>query len=198
MATKKSKLTAAGKPKYFDEQFEDEEVHYVFRKHPIVMRKGLIFGSLGLLVGPLYTLFLTYTNSTNPPTMTFFYLSFLVSVAVAAVLFFPYWMSWYFSVFVLTNQRFMQVTQKGFFNRSVADVPLNVIQSINYEISGVEQTLLGFGTIVMQTYIGDSKLHYIHHPAKVQRKITEFLREEGIHPAPGVLRNREVEHEETE
>jgi hypothetical protein len=26
--------------KYFADQFEDEEVLFVFRKHPIVMRKG--------------------------------------------------------------------------------------------------------------------------------------------------------------
>ena len=39
------------KPKYFKEQFDDEEVLLVFRKHPIVMRKGLIFGCLALLLG---------------------------------------------------------------------------------------------------------------------------------------------------
>jgi hypothetical protein len=38
--------TQPSKVKYFPDQFDDEEVLYVFRKHPIVMRKGLIFGSL--------------------------------------------------------------------------------------------------------------------------------------------------------
>ena len=32
--------------KYFADQFDDEEVLYVFHKHPIVMRKGLILGML--------------------------------------------------------------------------------------------------------------------------------------------------------
>jgi hypothetical protein len=45
--------------KYFETQFDDEEVLYVFRKHPIVMRKGLIFGMAAWLVGPVYTLILT-------------------------------------------------------------------------------------------------------------------------------------------
>jgi hypothetical protein len=76
---KLAKMTTGGKAKYFDDQFDDEEVLYVFRKHPIVMRKGLIIGSLGLLVGPLYTLILTYTQPNNPPTMNFFYLSFVAS-----------------------------------------------------------------------------------------------------------------------
>lgn len=166
--------------KYFPDQFDDEDVLYVFRKHPIVMRKGLIWGSFGLLVGPLYTLVLTYLHSANPPTLTFFYLSFLVSLGIAGLLFFPSWMSWYFSVFIVTNQRFIQITQKGLFHRSVVDMGLNQIQMVNYEVSGLQETLLGFGTIMMQTLVGDLLIHYIHHPAKIQKKMLEILRDNGV------------------
>ncbi len=194
---KKPKITEGGKPRYFDDQFDDEEVLYVFRKHPIVMRKGLIWSSIGLLVGPLYTLIMTYVHPDNPPSMGFFYLSFLVSLLISALLMFPSWMSWHFSVFILTNQRFIQITQDGFFNRTVADVPLRLVQSINYEIKGLEQTLLGFGTIIMQTFIGDTRLHHIHHPAKVQRHIVEHMRELGITPEVNINRRMvEGEHEQ--
>jgi hypothetical protein len=174
------KAAKAERVKYFPDQFDDEDVLYVFRKHPIVMRRGLIWGSLGLLIGPLYTLVLTYMHSANPPTLTFFYLSFLVSIGIAALLFFPSWMSWHFSVFVVTNQRFIQITQKGLFHRSVVDMGLNQIQMVNYEVSGLQETLLGFGTIMMQTFVGDLLIHYIHHPAKIQKKILEILRSEGV------------------
>jgi hypothetical protein len=177
------------KIKYFPDQFDDEEVLFVFRKHPVVMRKGLIWGSLGLLVGPVYTLILTYMHSSNPPSLNFFYLSFLVSIGIAAVLFFPDWMSWHYSVFVITDQRFIQITQKGFFHRSVVDMGLNQIQMVNYEIAGLQETLLGFGTIMMQTFVGDLVIHYIHHPQKIQKHLLEILREHGVHvtntaPAP--------------
>jgi hypothetical protein len=168
------------KVKYFPDQFDNEEVLYVFRKHPIVMRKGLVWGSLGLLVGPLYTLILTYTHTSNPPSMTFFYLSFIVSVALAGLIFFPDWMSWYYSVFIVTDQRFIQITQKGFFHRSVVDMGINQIQMVNYEISGLQETLLGFGTIIMQTFVGDLVIHYLHHPQKIQKHLLEILRNEGM------------------
>jgi hypothetical protein len=177
---KLAKMTTGGKAKYFDDQFDDEEVLYVFRKHPIVMRKGLIIGSLGLLVGPLYTLILTYTQPNNPPTINFFYLSFVASVVVSALLFFPAWMSWHFSVFIVTNQRFIQITQKGFFHRSVVDMGLNQIQMVNYEVKGLQETLLGYGTIMMQTFVGDLLIHYIHHPAKIQKHLLEILRNTGV------------------
>ncbi len=179
----KEKVEATGKTakvKYFPDQFDNEEVLYVFRKHPIVMRKGLVWGSFGLLVGPLYTLILTYTHPATPPTMTFFYLSFLASMLLASLLFFPDWMSWYYSVFIVTDMRFIQITQKGFFHRSVVDMALNQIQMVNYEIAGLQETLLGYGTIMMQTFVGDLVIHYIHHPQHIQKKLLEILRAEGV------------------
>lgn len=185
---KAAESTQPAKHKYFPDQFDNEEVLFVFRKHPIVMRKGLIYGSLGLLVGPLYTLVLTYLHSANPPSLNFFYLSFLVSIGIAGILFFPAWMSWHFSVFIVTDQRFIQVTQKGLFHRSVVDMGLNQIQMVNYEVAGLQETLLGFGTISMQTFVGDLLIHYIHHPAKIQKQLLEILRDNGVvaEPAPAL------------
>jgi hypothetical protein len=176
----KDKNNTGDKVKYFPDQFDNEEVLYVFRKHPLVMRRGIVWASLGLLVGPLYTLVLTYLHSSSPPTMNFFYLSFLGSIVLAAILFFPSWMSWYYSVFIVTDQRFIQITQKGFFHRSVVDMSLNQIQMVNYEVSGLQETLLGFGTIMMQTFVGDLVIHYIHHPAHIQKRLLEILRAEGV------------------
>ncbi|HEY5141492.1 MAG TPA: PH domain-containing protein [Methylococcales bacterium] len=180
MAKTDESENANQKPKYFPDQFDDEEVQFVFRKHPIVMRKGLVWGSIGLLVGPLYTLILTYVHPNTPPSMMFFYLSFLVSIGISAGLFFPAWMSWYFSVFVVTDQRFIQITQRGLFHRSVVDMGLGQIQMVNYEVSGLQETLLGFGTIMMQTFVGDLLIHYIHHPAKIQKRLLEILRDNGV------------------
>jgi hypothetical protein len=166
--------------KYFPDQFDDEEVLFVFRKHPIVMRKGLVIASLGMLVGPVSTTLLVKFRPNNPPDMTFFFLSLLGSFFLSALLFFPSWMSWHFSVFVITNQRFIQITQKGFFHRSVVDLGLNQIQMVNYQISGLQETLLGFGTIMVQTYVGDLVIHEVHHPARIQKKILKILREQHI------------------
>jgi hypothetical protein len=37
--------------KYFEDQFDDEEVLFVFRKHPIIMRRGLIVISICVVLG---------------------------------------------------------------------------------------------------------------------------------------------------
>jgi len=160
--------------KYFDDQFEDEEVLYVFRKHPVVMRKGLVFGSLGPLLGII-------PASIKPELgFTWFFGGLAAGCLLGLLIFFPYWLAWYYSVFIVTDQRFIQITQKGFFHRSVVDIGINQIQMVNYEVAGLEETMLGFGTIMMQTYLGDLVIHDLHHPAKIQKKLIHILRDLGI------------------
>lgn len=169
--------------KYFADQFDDEEVLYVFRKHPIVMRKGLVIGLSAWLIGPVYTLALTYLYANSPekyPSVAFFGISLLASIALGILLLVPSWISWYFSVFIVTDQRLIQITQKGFFSRSVVDMGLGQIQMVNYEVAGLQETLLGYGTITMQTFVGDLVIHDLHHPAKIQKKILEILRDHGV------------------
>jgi uncharacterized membrane protein YdbT with pleckstrin-like domain len=188
--------------KYFDDQFDDEEVLFVFHKHPIVMRKGLIISMLAWLLGPLHTLALTYIHPNNPPNLTFFGLSLVLSILLGLVLILPSWIGWHFSVFIMTDQRFIQITQKGLFHRSVADLTLAQIQSVNYEVAGLQETLLGFGTIKMQTYVGDLTIHEVSHPARIQKQLLTILRKEGIstsNPYPASSQGQAKKaHEETE
>lgn len=169
------------KPKYFKEQFEDEEVKLVFRKHPIVMRKGLVISMAAWLIGPLYTLVLTYVNDQNPPTLTFFFTSFLFSVLLGLVLLFPSWVRWYFSIYIMTDKRFIQQT-RSLMQVNVVDIGLEQIQMINYQILGIQETLLNFGTIIVQTYVGDLVIRDVHRPGRIQKKMVHILRELGIHP----------------
>lgn len=171
----------ADKPvKYFADQFDDEEVLYVFRKHPIVMRKGLIIGLSAWLVGPVYTLLLTYLRPNNYPSVAFFFGSLVASILLGILLLVPSWIGWYFSIFIVTDQRLIQITQKGLFSRSVVDMGLGQIQMVNYEVKGLQETLLGFGTIIMQTFVGDLVIHDLHHPGKIQKKILQILRDHGV------------------
>lgn len=171
--------------KYFADQFDDEEVLFVFRKHPVVMRKALIVGMASWLIGPVYTLALTYLRPANYPSITFFFMSLVFSILLGFLLLVPSWIGWYFSVFIITDQRMIQITQKGLFSRSVVDMGLNQIQMVNYEVSGLQETLLGFGTISMQTFVGDLVIHDIHHPAKIQKKLLQILRDHDV-PAAGI------------
>lgn len=166
--------------KHFKEQFDDEETLLVFRKHPIVMRKGLILAAFGILVGPLYTLLLTYINKDNPPGLGLFFTSLGASVILAWILIFPWWVRWYFSVYIMTNKRFIQQT-RSLLQVNVVDIGLDQIQMINYQIVGLEETVLRFGTIMVQTYVGDLVIKQVHRPERIQKEMVHILRDLGIH-----------------
>lgn len=179
---------APEKQKYFEDQFDDEEVLLVFRRHPVVMRKGLVLGMLGLLAGTVPALI--------KPEYTYFFGGLAAGFILMLILFSPAWIAWYFSVFIVTDQRLIQVSQKGLFHKSVVDISLQQIKSLNYEIAGLQETLLGFGTILIQTYIGDLVIKDIHHPAKIVKNIAMILREHGIEPYMMTDDAEEVGYEE--
>ena len=188
--SEKAKPTAnsqkpTAKHKYFKEQFDEEEVKLVFRRHPIVMRKGLILAMLGILAGMIPALI--------KPEYSYFILGLLGGFLLGALLLLPWWIRWYFSVYIMTNMRFIQQT-RSLLQVNVVDISLEQVQMINYQISGLEQTVLNFGTIVVQTYVGDLVIRSVHHPARIQKKMIHILRDLGIHPSqrPGTEDDRKV------
>jgi len=151
----------------FDGQREDEEVVLVFRRHIIALRKGFYSILIPFVVASLPTLI-------APGELLYLWIA-LGGLGVGLVLFFYHWIGWYFTLFILTNQRLRQTTQKGFFGKSVIDLPVSKIQNISYTIPGFSGELFGFGTIVIQTYVGDLILDRIHHPNMVYNKLQDVV-----------------------
>lgn len=164
----------------FDGQHDDEEVLYVFRRHIISMRKGFylllvpfVVASLPALLVPLLPYQIIPSWWSDPVNLL---LIAFGGLGIGLVLFLYQFMGWYFSVFILTNVRFRQLTQNSIFGKSVIDLDLTKIQNISYNIDGFTADVLGFGTIVIQTFVGDLVLNKIHHPEEVHNKLQTAVR----------------------
>ena len=168
--------------KQFRDQYDDEDVLMVFRKHPVVMRRGLIYFMFAILLGTV--------PSFIKPELSYFYGGLAAGFVLGIIVGFPSWIHWYFSVYIVTNQRFIQITQKGLFKKSFSDIGIHHIQSVNYQIVGLQETLLGFGTIMIQTYLGDMIIHDVHHPGSTAKELSQILRDHGA-----VLGQQEVSEE---
>lgn len=173
MSTKK-------KQQQFEGQHEGEEVLLVFHRHPIVMRKGLIIISITILIGALVGFFQSSDVLTTGDFLQKFFTPIGVGFLVGLIFMFYSWMSWYYSVFIVTNQRVRQIVQKGFFSRSVYDIQLTKIQNISYQVDGLFETMLNFGTIVLQTLVGDLVIRKVGKPAKRQSEIITAIKESGV------------------
>ncbi len=149
----------------FEGQHEDESVILVFNQHPVIMRWPLIFGMLAILVGILPAIAFPLSNVP--------FMIFGVVVLVVIIYWFYHWANWHYSVYVITNQRLIDITQRGLFNRKVNEVGWDKVQSINYHIKGLQATLLKYGDINVQTYTGEWVLESIHHPAEIHSRLME-------------------------
>lgn len=147
----------------FEGQRPGEELLFIFRRHIIAMRKGfyLFLGPFALSSLPVFI----WQDSLE------ILISPIIGFSVGLLLFFYHWMMWYFTVYIVTNQRIRQVTQKGFFGKDVVELRLSKIQNISYNIPGFSGEVFGFGTMVIQTFVGDLVIRHVEHPEKTYNKL---------------------------
>ena len=166
-------MTEQIKDKQFDGQRDGEQLLFVFRRHIIAMRKGfyLLLGSMTLGSLP----FLIWQDNLNLLWV------FVGGFIFGLMLFF----------YIVTDQRIRQITQHGFFGKDVIELKLSKIQNISYSIPGFSGEMFKFGTIVIQTFVGDLVIKNVEHPDKIYNKLQdaveistkkEDINEESIEP----------------
>lgn len=151
----------------FEGQREGEQLLFVFRRHIIAMRKGF------------YLLLIPFALSSIPPLIWQSNLElFLLPIAglvLGLVMFFYHFMMWYFTVYIVSDQRIRQVTQRGFFGKDVVELRLSKIQNISYTIPGFTGELFKFGTIAIQTYAGDLVINKAERPDVIYNKLQDAV-----------------------
>lgn len=153
--------------KAFDGQREGEELLFIFRRHIIAMRKGF------------YGLLIPFAISSIPPLIWQNNLElFLLPIGgllLGLIIFSYHFVLWYYTVYIVTNERIRQVTQNGFFGTDVVELRLSKIQNISYNIPGFSGEVFGFGTVVIQTFVGDLVIHKVEHPEKTYNKLQDAV-----------------------
>ena len=153
----------------FDGQREGEEVQFVFRRHFLTAKSGVIFLILMIMIGVGLTLLW--------PNNMMIFETFLALILVGVLGFLYSYMLWYFSIYIVTNQRIRQISQRGLFKKSVVDLGLDKIQSISYGVSGIRAGLMGYGTIVIQTAVGDLVISMVKDSEKIYNDLQNLINE---------------------
>ncbi len=158
------------KEQIFKGQREGEEFLFMFRKHIIAMRKGfyLFLGVFAISCLPTFFM-LTSDNIMNALWVA------CGGFLLGLLLFLYHFMLWYYSIYIVSNQRIRQITQKGFFGRRMMDLPLSKIQSVNFEIPGFFGDIFHFGTINIFTIVGDLEIKNVEHPEDVYNRLQDAI-----------------------
>jgi membrane protein YdbS with pleckstrin-like domain len=163
----------------------DKNEHVVFevRKHWLVFASEIFTLAILALVPLIVASFISNINVDFSAVLasidlislfSFFYSLWLL---VLWVLGFIFWTSYYLDVWIITNNRIIDVEQKGLFTREVSILHLEKIQDITYSTEGPMQTFFDYGNIEVQTagFSGTFPINGVPNPSKVQTKINEAI-----------------------
>lgn len=177
MSEEDKKSTEQEAQSEFEGQRDDEKLLFVFRRHIIAMRKGFYLLLIPLVITAIPPLI--WQNN-----LELFWLP-VGGFILGLILFLYHFILWYFTIYIVTDQRIRQVTQQGFFGKDVIELHLSKIQNISYNIPGFTGELFQFGTIVIQTFVGDLVIHQVEHPDKtfnkLQNAVAKAVKHQGEH-----------------
>jgi len=155
---------------------ENEKIIIFTRRH-IISMLGPILMVLVMVLFPI--LIVTMIYSTNRDAFSGILLNFLViggSIYYLVVVTFAFieWISYYYDIFIVTEDEIIDINQEGIFDRRITEVTLLRVQDVSAHVRGFWATLFSYGDVVAEsagentkTYIIDS----IPNPFAVAKKI---------------------------
>lgn len=84
---------------------------------------------------------------------------------------------YFLNAWVLTNHRIVNIKQRRYFSREVSSLFLSRVQDVTTDVSGVIPSLLGIGTIKVQTAAEDVEfvMHGIPRPEQMRDVILRYV-----------------------
>ncbi|MEY2641276.1 MAG: hypothetical protein RL150_669 [Candidatus Parcubacteria bacterium] len=163
---------------------QGEVVLFEVRKHWFVLVAELGFCVLGtLLPMVLYAVVsvLPLTFSTPGNGLLLFAVCYTFWVLALIVVMAYLWTDYYLDVWVVTNQRVIDIEQRGLFSREVATMQLSKIQDIATDVRGFIATMIGFGDVRIQTAGNEREfvIRGVAYPDKVRAQVEAALESHG-------------------
>lgn len=138
--------------RYFPSQQPQEKVFLLLRRHWFTYVAFLVIA--GIMSIPLFILLGFWLVSSESFTPLAINLSILGASAyflfVIAVLLYGF-IDYYLDVYIVTNERIVDITQDGFFKRSISELYLREVQDVSAQVKGFFPTIMHYGEIVIQT-----------------------------------------------
>lgn len=154
----------------------EEKVALLLRKHPIT-NLGWISIAFLMIIAPAFVSVLT------PITLLpgdFQLVLILVWYLLTSALILEEFLSWFFHVNIITDERIIEVDFANLIYREITDANIDQIQDVTVEVGGAFRTFLHFGNVVIQTAAEIPKIEFedVPNPDQVARILRELRIEE--------------------
>jgi len=138
---------------HFQGQRENEEVLRIIHRHWFnIFLQYIGIGCAALLVIIIFSV-LPKVISLPPDALPSIFSSFLLNTFLLFIWLYVFliWVDYYFDVWIITNERIVNIEQKGLFNREVSELRFSRIQDVTSVVDGFVPTILNFGDVYVQT-----------------------------------------------
>jgi len=163
------------RPKFFTFQQRDdnEEIILVLRRHWFTNLHWILL-SLIMVIAPL---FFTYFSIPFPLPTGYKIIAFLFWYLFTFVYAFENFLSWYFNVFILTEERVFDIDFYNLLVKEVTEAKISMIQDVTYNVIGFLPTILNYGNLNIQTASEVPMIHIDRIPnPEVVAKILQQMR----------------------
>ena len=166
--------------KFFPSQNSNEKIILVLRRHWFIFFKTfLMYFLIGLIPIILYlvnkSLGISLFTGEAGRALTVLVIStfYLFWWLLAFRQFMDYWLD----AWIITDQRIVNISQKGLFFRTISQLKLFRIQDVTADVRGLLKTFLHYGDVHIQTAGAHDRFIFedIPHPYRVTRKIMQLV-----------------------
>ena len=86
---------------------------------------------------------------------------------------------YYLDTWIITNDRIINVEQKGLFNRLASELHMGAVQDVTSEVIGIIGTFFDYGHVQVQTAAEHTQFIFkdVDHPEKVKERIIQLVEE---------------------
>jgi len=146
----------------------------------VAVRIALLYLVLAFVPVAAWVLLGTRTDLFVDVTGVGYTLATLLLSAYALVwglLFFVSWLNYYLDVWIITNERIINITQQRLFHRIVSEQKLYRVQDVTWQIEGVLGNIFKFGNVTIQTAGEQGKFTFEHipDPEAVAKSVMDLL-----------------------
>jgi hypothetical protein len=175
---------------HFRDQHPDERILLVVHRHwfHIALQFLLITLAVALILGSF--VFITWYYPTILTALGAPFLYFMQTTFFIFVWFYAFfvWVDYYLDVWIITNERIVNIEQKGFFNRDISELEFSNIQDVTTEVTGFINTMLNFGDVYVQTAAERERFVFeqVPDPYGIKGLIMQLHRESKDHDDNGL------------
>lgn len=153
-----------------------EQIVYLLRRHPITFLPHVfLFVILTAIPIVMYIFLSTYFPALFNDPIYFPLLVLSGSIYMLSILLFFYteFIIFYLDIWIVTNDRIVDIEQHGLFSRSTSELDLFRIQDVTSDTHGLIATIFKYGTVTVKT--ASNNVHIIFRDVKNPDKIREDL-----------------------